>query len=247
MPPVECATLQQPGAHPLPTSFVIRIHREGWRFILAFAATTAFLFWLSAPLGWLGVVLTAWCAYFFRDPDRVTPARGGLVISPADGVVLPIADEPSPAELEMEPGPRARVSIFMNIFDVHVNRAPCDAHLVRRAYRAGRFVNASLDKASEDNERMALRFSIDNDGQSGELAVVQIAGLIARRIVCHADEGAHLRAGERFGIIRFGSRVDVYLPRGVAPLVVAGQRVIGGETVIADLRSQEPRRLGEVR
>jgi phosphatidylserine decarboxylase len=239
--------LQQQGAQALPTSLVIRIHREGWPFILAFAVATALLFWLSTPLGWLGVVLTAWCAYFFRDPDRVTPARGGLVISPADGVVLPIVEEPPPAELEMESVPRTRVSIFMNIFDVHVNRAPCDAHLVRRVYRPGRFVNASFDKASEDNERMALRFSIDNNGQSGELAVVQIAGLVARRIVCHVDDGAQVRAGERIGIIRFGSRVDVYLPSGVAPLVSAGQRVIGGETVIADLRSQEPRRLGEVR
>ncbi|HYB10685.1 MAG TPA: phosphatidylserine decarboxylase [Alphaproteobacteria bacterium] len=235
------------GARALPTSFVIRIHREGWPFILAFAAATALLFWLSVPLGWLGLVLSIWCAYFFRDPDRVTPVRAGLVISPADGVVLPVVEESPPAELELESQSLTRVSIFMNIFDVHVNRAPCDGRLVRRSYRPGRFVNASLDKASEDNERMALRFSVDGDGQSTELTVVQIAGLIARRIVCHVDEGARVRAGERIGIIRFGSRVDVYLPSGIAPLVSAGQRVVGGETVIADLHSREPQRAGEVR
>jgi len=205
------------------------------------------LFWLSTLLGWIGAVLTAWCVFFFRDPDRVTPARAGLVISPADGIVLPIERSTPPIELDMGLEPRTRVSIFMNVFDVHVNRAPCDGRIAKRSYRPGRFVNASFDKASEDNERLALRIAIDEGERSGELAVVQIAGLVARRIVCHADEGSRVRAGERFGIIRFGSRVDVYLPPDVAPLVAAGQRAVGGETVIADLRSQESQRFGEQR
>ena len=224
-----------------------RIHREGWRFIAAAAVATAGLFWLAQPLGWLGVALTGWCAYFFRDPDRVTPVREGLVVSPADGVVLPIAVAPPPAELEMGAAALTRVSIFMNVFDVHVNRMPCAGRILGRAYRPGRFVNASFDKASEANERMALRIALE-DGEAGrELALVQIAGLVARRILCQVREGDRLRAGARIGMIRFGSRVDLYLPPGLAPLVAAGQRVLGGESVIADMRSQEPARAGEVR
>jgi len=231
----------------VPTSLVIRIHREGWPFIAAFCLATTLLFWLSTPLGWMGVVLTAWCVYFFRDPDRVTPVRAGLVVSPADGVVLPIEKATPPVELEMGLEPHTRISIFMNVLDVHVNRAPCDGRIVKRSYRPGKFVNASFDKASEDNERLALRIGFDEEERAGDLAVVQIAGLVARRIVCHVNEGARVRAGERFGIIRFGSRVDVYLPLNVAPLVAAGQRAVGGETVIADLRGQESQRFGEQR
>jgi phosphatidylserine decarboxylase len=226
----------------------ISIHRDGWRFIALFAGASLLLFWLWQPLGWLGLIATGWCAYFFRDPDRVTPLREGLLVSPADGRVLPIGEAPPPPELDMGDAPRARISIFMNIFDVHVNRMPCDARVIRRAYRPGRFFDASLDKASEQNERLALRLALQGEGQGGrDLALVQIAGLVARRILCWAREGDLLRAGERFGLIRFGSRVEIYLPPGLAPLVAEGQRVIAGETVIADLRAQEPARLGEAR
>ncbi len=231
---------------PLPASLFAPIHRDGWRFIAIFAAAAILLFWLARPLGWLGLVLAAWCVYFFRDPDRVTPRREGLVVSPADGLVLPIVEAPPPPELEMDSAPRTRVSIFMSVFDVHVNRIPCDGRIAKRAYRPGRFINASFDKASEANERLALRLAPDGAGAQ-ELALVQIAGLMARRILCEVGEGARVRAGERFGLIRFGSRVDVYLPPGVAPLVIEGQRTVAGETVIADLRSSEPPRLGEVR
>ena len=231
---------------PLPANLFAPIHRDGWRFIAIFAAAAVLLFWLARPLGWLGVILAAWCVYFFRDPDRVTPRREGLVVSPADGLVLPIVEAPPPPELEMGSAPRTRVSIFMSVFDVHVNRIPCDGRIEKRAYRPGRFLNATFDKASEANERLALRLASEGAG-SQELALVQIAGLVARRILCEVGEGARVRAGQRFGLIRFGSRVDVYLPPGVAPLVIEGQRALAGETVIADLRGSEPARLGEVR
>ena len=230
----------------LPTRLFAPIHRDGWRFVALFAAATALLFWFAGPLGWLGLVLTAWCVYFFRDPDRVTPVREGLVVSPADGLVLPMVEAPPPPELEMGASPRTRVSIFMSVFDVHVNRIPCDGRVVKRSYRPGRFVNASFDKASEANERLSLRLAADG-ADSREIALVQIAGLLARRILCDVSEGGRVRAGERFGLIRFGSRVDVYLPLGVAPLVIEGQRTLAGETVIADLHSSEPARPGEER
>ena len=225
------------------------IHREGWPLIAAFAAVTAVAFVFAGPFGWLGVVLTAWCVYFFRDPARVTPARDGLIIAPADGVVLPVVDAAPPAELAMGAAPRPRISVFMNVFDVHVNRVPCDATVIATAYRPGRFINASFDKASEHNERMAARIrpSGSGDDGGGDLAVVQIAGLVARRIKCGLAEGQSVRAGERFGIIRFGSRVDVYLPAGFNPLVIAGQRSVAGETVLADARAQEPQRGGNVK
>jgi phosphatidylserine decarboxylase len=223
----------------------ISIHRDGWRFIALFAVATLLLFWLWQPLGWLGLIATGWCAYFFRDPARVVPLREGLLVSPADGRVLPIDEAPPPPELEMGDAPLTRISIFMNVFDVHVNRMPCGARILRRAYRPGRFFDASLDKASVNNERLSLRLALQDEGQEGrELALVQIAGLVARRILCWAREGDLLSAGERFGLIRFGSRVEVYLPPGLAPLVAAGQRVVGGETIIADLRAQEPARQG---
>lgn len=225
--------------------FLAPIHPDGWRFIALFTIAAAFLYWLARPLGWIGLILTAWCVYFFRDPDRVTPRREGLVVSPADGIVLPIEEAPPPHELEMGSQPRPRVSIFMSIFDVHVNRIPCDGQIVRRTYRPGRFINASFDKASEANERLALRLAMDGT-DSQELALVQIAGQVARRILCEVGEGERVRAGERFGLIRFGSRVDLYLPPGVAPLVVEGQRTLAGESVIADLRSAEPARRGEM-
>ena len=220
------------------------IHPEGWRFVAIFAAITAVLWWLWAPLGAAGAVLTAWCAYFFRNPERVTPARAGLVISPADGTVQMIGKAAPPPELEMGAAVRTRISIFMNVFNVHINRIPVDGTIEKLAYRPGKFVNASLDKASEHNERQSVRMR-SQDGR--ELAVVQIAGLVARRIRCWIEEGQGVAAGERFGLIRFGSRVDVYLPDGVSPLVCAGQTAIAGETVLADLGSSEGPREGEQR
>jgi phosphatidylserine decarboxylase len=223
---------------------MIPIHREGWPFVLGFAAVAAVMFVLSQPLGWIGAAATAWCAYFFRDPDRVTPARAGLVVSPADGVVQRIDTVPPPPELGMDPAPRPRIGIFMNVFDVHVNRAPVDGTVEAVVYHPGRFINASLDKASEHNERNSARLALA-DGR--DVAVVQIAGLIARRIKCDLQANQAVRAGERFGIIRFGSRVDVYLPPGVNALVAEGQRAVGGETVLADLDGAEAPRSGEIR
>jgi phosphatidylserine decarboxylase len=225
-------------------SVFVPIHREGHVFIALFAVATVALLVIWEPLGLLGVLLTAWCVYFFRDPDRVTPVRDGLVVSPADGVVVSIAPAVPPPELEMGETPRQRIGIFMNVFDVHVNRSPCDGTITKKVYSPGLFINATLDKASEDNERMALRMTT---ASGKDIAFVQIAGLVARRIVCPAEEGDVLKAGERFGIIRFGSRVDVYLDEGTTPMVVVGQRTLGGETVIADEHGSEAARIGEVR
>jgi phosphatidylserine decarboxylase len=217
------------------------IHPEGRRFILAFAVATVLLWLLWEPLGLVGVVLTLWCCYFFRDPPRVTPLREGLVVSPADGIVSMIVPAVPPAELGLGDAPLTRVSVFMNVFDCHVNRTPVAGRVEKIAYRPGKFLNASLDKASEDNERNGLVYLLP-DGR--RIGVVQIAGLVARRIVCFTHEGADLATGERFGLIRFGSRVDVYLPDGVAPLVCLLQGMIAGETVLADLNGTEPARLG---
>ena len=223
---------------------MVPIHREGWPFIALFAVAALLLGLLWSPLGWLGLAATLWCAYFFRNPDRVTPIRDGLVISPADGVVCLVGDAVPPAELGLGDAPRPRVCVFMSVFDVHVNRAPLSGRVTKLAYHAGKFVNAALDKASEENERMAVALELE-DGRS--IAFVQIAGLVARRIKCDLVEGQSVRAGERFGLIRFGSRVDVYMPEGVQPQVALGQRCIAGETVLADLASTEPARQGEVR
>ncbi|MCV2866935.1 phosphatidylserine decarboxylase [Defluviimonas sp. WL0075] len=211
------------------------MHPEGRKFVAAFAAATVVLWLLWEPLGWIGLGLTIWCYYFFRDPVRVVPLREGLVVSPADGVVSLIEPAVPPAELGMPATPLTRVSVFMNVFNCHVNRAPVPGTVGAVAYRPGKFLNASLDKASEDNERMSLTIDMA-DGRS--LAVVQIAGLVARRIVCFVDKGRRLDVGERFGLIRFGSRVDVYLPEGVEPLVALGQTMIAGETVLADLTGE---------
>lgn len=221
---------------------LVPIHREGYRFVAIFAAVTLALFWLHlTPLAWLGVVLTLWCAYFFRDPERVTPLRQGLVISPADGRVSAIADVVPPPELDLPAEPVTRISVFMNVFDVHVNRSPLDAAIRRIVYVPGLFLNADLDKASLDNERQALTLERANGQRIG---VVQIAGLVARRIVKFVNEGEQLSTGQRFGLIRFGSRVDVYLPKGAQALVCVGQRAVAGETVLADLDSSEPGRQG---
>jgi phosphatidylserine decarboxylase len=228
----------------LMSAVVKPVHREGYPFLAAFVAATVILFWLWTPLGWIGVVLTVWCYYFFRDPARVTPQREGLLVTPADGVISLIEPAVPPAELEMGDQPLTRVSVFMNVFDCHVNRLPIAGTVRKVAYRPGKFLNASLDKASVDNERNALAVTLD-DGR--EIAVVQIAGLVARRIVCDVKGGERLETGERFGMIRFGSRVDVYLPDGVQPLVAVGQTMTSGETVIADLATTEGPRPGQVR
>jgi len=188
--------------------------------------------WLAVWLIRLGILFTLFCLYFFRDPERVPPTRPGLMLAPADGKIVSVQPAVPPLELGLGEEPRWRVAIFLSVLDVHVNRVPADATVTRIAYRHGTFVNASLDKASEDNERNALALRLA-DGR--EIAVVQIAGLIARRIICEVREGEAVRAGARFGIIRFGSRTDLYLPVGVLPLVAVGQTMIGGETVIADL------------
>ena len=223
---------------------IVPIHREGRPFIAIFLVTTLLLWWLWTPLVVLGLVLTCWCIYFFRDPERVTPTRKGLVISPADGVVQMIEEAVPPSELDMGETPLTRVSVFMNVFNVHVNRIPTDGKITQLAYRPGKFVNASLDKASIDNERQAVRM-VTEDGQ--EIAFVQIAGLVARRILCSLANDQSVRAGERFGMIRFGSRVDVFLPEGVTPMVCVGQTTIAGETVLADLTASSQASLGEVR
>lgn len=219
------------------------VHREGWPFIAGFAVVAILLSLFSHTLGAVGLLLTLWCAWFFRDPPRTTPSREGLVIAPADGVVTLIEPAVPPAELGVGSAPRMRVSIFMNVFDVHVNRAPAAATVTKIAYRPGRFLNAALDKASEENERQSLRFQLP-DGR--DLLVVQIAGLVARRIIGWVPEGQVMQAGERFGMIRFGSRVDVYLPDGVEPLVCEGQQSVAGETILADLTSGEARRAGRL-
>jgi phosphatidylserine decarboxylase len=213
------------------TSILTPIHREGHRWAVIFAAITIVLFMIWNPLGRIGVVLTLWCLYFFRDPDRVTPTREGLVISPADGVINLITEASPPEELGLGDMTRTRVSIFMNVFNCHVNRSPITGKVKRVAYRPGLFLNADLDKASDANERNSMVIE-RADGQ--DIVVVQIAGLVARRIVCDVKEGHDLAAGERFGIIRFGSRLDVYLPQGAVPLVAVGQTAIAGETVLAD-------------
>ena len=223
---------------------LVPIHRAGWPFIGAFFFASLLLGLLADELFWLGLIATAWCVYFFRDPPRFTPVRSGLLVSPADGVVETIARAAPPPELEMGGEELTRVSIFLNVFDVHINRVPIGGRIGRIAYTPGKFFNASLDKASEENERNGLRIDLD-DGRG--IAVVQIAGLVARRIVCDVHEGATVQTGERFGLIRFGSRTDLYLPQGVAPLVAIGQRVLGGETVIADMTSEEAQRFAEAR
>ncbi len=225
------------------------IHPAGWPFIGIFAAVTCLLYFVGGACFFLGIVLTAWCVYFFRDPPRVTPVRPGLIISPADGRIVAIKQVKPEPTLGLGEETFTRISIFLNVFDVHVNRMPADGVVVAQNYRAGKFVNASLDKASVDNERaaVALRLTGDHPYNGKLLGVVQIAGLIARRIICDAKPDDTFRTGERFGLIRFGSRTDVYLPLGIEPLVVVGQHMLGGETVLADCSSQEPARKGEVR
>ena len=187
-------------------------------------------------MGWIGVVLTAWCFYFFRNPARVIPDRYGLIVSPADGKVVAIQEVVPPTDWEMGNEPRIRISIFLNVFDVHLNRIPIASRIRKVLYHPGKFFNASLDKASEHNERNTLILEINNEQ---DMAVTQIAGLIARRIRCDVMADQMAQTGELFGLIRFGSRTDIYLPLNTAPLVIEGQRMIGGETILADLTSDE--------
>ena len=212
----------------------MKIHREGYPFIAIFVAINLLAFLLASWLGWLLLPVTIWCVAFFRDPERQTPEEPGLIICPADGKLLPIVNAAPPAELGMGETPRPRLSIFMNVFNVHVNRSPVSGSVVTLSYRPGKFFNASFDKASLHNERMSIRLRPDGQGDGvQDLAVVQIAGLVARRIVCDLAQGEGVRRGNRFGIIRFGSRVDVYLPPGTEILVKPGITTRAGETVLA--------------
>lgn len=224
-------------------TFIKPMHREGIPFVAAFAVATLVLFWIWEPLGWIGVGLTVWCYYFFRDPKRAVPQNTGLMVSPADGVVSLIERVAPPEELGMGTEPLMRVSVFMSVFNCHVNRAPIAGKITEISYRPGKFLNASLDKASTDNERNSLRIEMA-DGRS--IAVVQIAGLVARRIVCFAVKGQEVRTGERFGLIRFGSRLDIYLPEGITPQVTLGQTCVAGETVIALVGQEMPQRLARM-
>lgn len=210
----------------------VPMHKEGRKFVAIFAAITLALSFVWEPLFWLGVGATVWCYYFFRDPVRIIPQKEGLVLSPADGIVSLIQDVIPPSELGLGDAPVTRVSVFMNVFNCHVNRAPIAGKFTHIAYHHGKFLNASLDKASEHNERNALAIETA-DGT--RLGVVQIAGLVARRIVCFVSEGDQIGIGERFGLIRFGSRLDVYLPKGVSPAVAVGTTAVAGETILADL------------
>ena len=214
-------------------SQVVPISPEGYPFIGVFALVSLILFWLWSPLGWLGMLVTIWCAYFFRDPPRVTPVREGLVVAPADGRISQVTSAIPPNDLDLGSRPLPRISIFMSVFDCHVNRSPAAGKIEKIVYHPGKFFNADLDKASVDNERNCLVIATP----SARVAVIQIAGLVARRIICFVRPGQSIGAGERFGMIRFGSRLDVYLPEGTTSLVATGQTSIAGETVLADLLS----------
>jgi len=210
-------------------AMLVPIRREGFPFIAVLAFLTVFFGWFWAPIFWIGLILTAWCVYFFRDPSRVTPLDTNLVVSPADGRISAVTVGMAPRELDIGDQTRRRISVFMSVFDCHVNRAPLAGRVARIVYRPGKFINADLDKASEDNERNGLVI----ESAHGPIAVVQIAGLVARRIVCFAEADKEVAAGERIGLIRFGSRVDVYLPLAANVLVSEGQTAIAGETVLA--------------
>jgi phosphatidylserine decarboxylase len=216
---------------------IVPVHPAGWPFIAGGLVVTALLAWLAGPWCLPALLASAWMTYFFRDPPRVTPQGEELVVSPADGTVQAIVGRRPPPELELGETPRTCISIFLNIFDVHVNRAPVGGRITRLAYHPGKFLNAADDKASDLNERQSFRIET---AQGEVFGLVQIAGLVARRIVRSVEPGAVVSAGERVGLIRFGSRCDVYLPDGVAPLVAVGQRAVAGETVLADGRRNRP-------
>jgi phosphatidylserine decarboxylase len=224
-----------------PSSILAPVHKAGWPFVGGFFAVAIVLGFVWKPLFWLGLAATGWCAYFFRDPPRVSPDDPALVLSPADGIVSAIRPRVPPPELGLGDRPLPCVSVFLNVFDVHVNRTPVAGRVLKRAYHAGKFLNAALDKASEDNERQSFRIVTPTGHVVG---LVQIAGLVARRIVGFVGEGEELHAGQRIGLIRFGSRCDVYLPTGIAALALEGQRAIAGETVLADLSGPRAPRKG---
>ncbi len=238
---------------------IVPIHPAGYPFIGIFAVVALCLSLVATSLGWIGLILTMWCVYFFRNPHRITPVRQGLIVSPADGIVSLIQQVALPPELDDCKGTAdaptgdalcdaatvTRVSVFLNVFDVHVNRVPADGEVKKVVYHPGKFLSANLDKASIENERSTVLLKMS--GYHSSIAFVQIAGLVARRIICKAAAGQHSKAGDIYGLIRFGSRVDIYLPPNVEPLVCLGQRMIGGETVIADVNGKEPARIGEVR
>ena len=212
---------------------LVPVHKEGYPFVLGFFVASLVLGWLFKPLFWVGLILTLWCAYFFRDPERMTPQDDDLVVSPADGKVSGVQMVTPPAELNLGYEPMLRISIFMNVFDCHVNRAPMRGRILSIAYREGSFLNAELDKASEQNERNGLVV----ETKHGQIGVVQIAGFVARRILCFVQPNEPIDAGERFGLIRFGSRLDVFLPAGAAARVSVGQKAVAGETVLAEFGS----------
>ncbi len=217
------------------TSFFVPIHKDGYKFVAVFAVGALLLSWASDLLGWAGAAATLYCAYFFRDPERFPPQGKELVIAPADGRVSAIEEVVPPKELDLDSEKRTRISIFLSVFDVHINRSPVAGKITKIVYVPGKFLNAELDKASEENERQCLTLETGNGTRVG---CVQIAGLIARRIVTFVQQGATVEAGERFGLIRFGSRTDIYLPPGIKPVVSVGQTTIGGETVLADMGSR---------
>lgn len=219
------------------------IHPEGWRFVGVFAAVTVLMWMLFKPIGVICLALTIWCYFFFRDPVRVVPEGDSLVVSPADGIVSAIREVVPPKELEIGEEPMTRISIFMSVFSVHVNRAPLAGKIIKMFYRPGAFVDVSLDKESENNERQELAMETVT---GHKIAFVQIAGLVARRILTFVKEGDQLKKGERFGLIRFGSRLDVYLPKDVAPIVIEGQTAVAGETVLADLKVSGSAHKGEM-
>lgn len=220
----------------------VPIHREGYPFIAAFAVVAILLGLWSTSLFWIGAILTAWCAYFYRDPVRVTPTDDRLVISPADGIVSAVGPAVPPRELGLGDAELTRVSVFMNVFSCHINRSPVRGRIARIEYRPGKFLNADLDKASAENERNSLLI----EGPHGQIAVTQVAGLVARRILCWSRGGDAIGMGERFGLIRFGSRLDVYLPAGFTTRVAVGQTAVGGETVIAEFGASVPSSLVRV-
>ena len=232
--------MADPGS---PSSLLVPIHPAGWPFIAIFFAAAVVLGFVWEPLFWVGLVLTLWCTYFCRDPERVTPTDPALVVSPCDGVVAAIENRVPPPELELGAVPLTCVGIFMNVFDVHVNRAPVPGKLLTVAYHKGQFLNASLDKASELNERQSFRIEATSGQKVG---IVQIAGLVARRIKGFVEAGRVLLPGERIGLIRFGSRCDVYLPEGVVPSVLPGQKAVAGETVIAELDGRQRKLEGRI-
>lgn len=217
-------------------SVLCPIHKAGWPFLAIFFVVSVLLGWVWGPLFWLGMIATAWCAYFFRDPQRTTIQENGMVSSPADGVVLHTHERVPPPELDLGDQPLPCVGVFMNVFDVHINRAPVAGKITRLEYHAGKFLNAAMDKASDDNERQSFTFKTANGQMVG---LVQIAGLVARRIIAFEKAGNDVLAGDRVGLIRFGSKCDIYLPKGTIARVAVGQRAVAGETVLAHLDRQE--------